>query len=180
MYQFFIIIILSISYYNNPNKRYKLWLNILNWILIYIPNFYFKNFDNLTVKSFFFHLIMWNLIIEFYFYFTHRLFHKINFLYRNIHKLHHRGISNCVLDAQWVHPLETILINIPTFWLWPYLWLYFGVIPYEILIFFEITTIYFNMTSHIYDGSHITHHKYINSNFGELMILDKFFGTYKK
>lgn len=183
MYQiFFIFIILSISYYNNPNKKYKIWLNIFNWLLIYIPNIYFinKQSDKLTIKSIIFHIIMWNIMIEIYFYFTHRLSHINKFIYRNIHKVHHKDISNCVLDAQWVHPLETIFITIPTFWLWPYIWLFFGIISYELLIFFQIITFYFNITSHIYDGPHITHHKYVNTNFGELMILDKLMGTYKK
>lgn len=193
IYEFFIILMsitifssLIISYFNNPHKKYKIYLNIFNWTFIILSNFLFFKNDYVDYNYFqlfyllLFHLFFWNIFIEIYFYITHRIFHEISFLYKYIHKLHHNGISDCILDAQWVHPIETLLITIPTYLLWPFICNLFNIlIPYQILLIMATITTFDNINNHITNCFHMDHHYYFNYNYGTLYILDKLFNTYK-
>lgn len=173
---------LIFSYFNNPHKKYKLKLNLLNWFLIISANLLFLKYDNnynyfQLFNLSLFHLFFWNIFIEIYFYTSHRLFHEIPFLYKYIHKLHHNDIPDCILDAQWVHPLETILITIPSYLIWPFIWN--DPIPYQILLIMATISSYDNINNHIRDCLHMNHHIYFNYNYGTLYIFDKLFNTYK-
>ena len=41
-----------------------------------------------------------------YFYFLHRLMHENKFIYKTIHKIHHRAITPMPFEYIYVHPLE--------------------------------------------------------------------------
>lgn len=173
-------------------KRDRLNLNILNWLLLTIPGFYFFNTDFFTtdIDNILFigiyalhtsiQLILWNIFLEIYFYFSHRFFHENTFLYKNIHKVHHTGMPNSMLDVQYVHPIETLLITIPSFWLWPII---IDLLGFKInllaLILMNIISTYNNIQNHIIDNFHMTHHKKWQCNYGTTSILDKIMKTYQ-
>jgi Delta7-sterol 5-desaturase len=48
-----------------------------------------------------------------WFYWTHRLLHAHQRLYRSVHKIHHRSIDTTPLTGLSFHPVESFIINIP-------------------------------------------------------------------
>ena len=46
------------------------------------------------------------LVDDTFFYFYHRALHKIPFLYKSIHRIHHRAVTPFPLEYIYVHPLE--------------------------------------------------------------------------
>lgn len=57
--------------------------------------------------SFFFEIIF-----DFFHYWTHRIIHQIPFLYKNIHKTHHTYSYPNVFIAYYQHPLDLVLTNL--------------------------------------------------------------------
>jgi sterol desaturase/sphingolipid hydroxylase (fatty acid hydroxylase superfamily) len=57
--------------------------------------------------------VVFVLIDDAWFYWTHRLLHAHTRLYRSIHKIHHRSIDTTPLAGLSFHPLESFIINIP-------------------------------------------------------------------
>lgn len=49
------------------------------------------------------------------FYYIHRTFHSVGWLYRHVHSLHHRNIHTCALDSFDVHPIELCVGNLLPF-----------------------------------------------------------------
>lgn len=170
----------------NPDKRDRFFVNIINWILLTIPSTYFYYYDyyqsqyiSIIITNAFLHIVTWNIFLEIYFYFVHRYFHENKFLYTYIHKIHHTGIPNSILDVQYAHPLETILVTIPSFWGWP---IFLDLIGFKMnlyaLIIMYIVSTYNNINNHIEDNFHMSHHKKWNCNYGTTSILDRFMNTY--
>ena len=111
---------------------------------------------------------------------THRLFHT-KYLYE-LHKQHHKWIepvSSSFLDA---HPVEHLLVNIPTV-----------IIPLYILpvsnfqqgiwiIGATFNSVISHMTLFDPDQQHVIHHKSRRYNFGTggLYLMDKIMNTYKE
>ena len=52
---------------------------------------------------------MW--IDDTYFYFAHRLCHSVPWLYKNIHKQHHRFRKPVGISVEYAHPVEDIFVN---------------------------------------------------------------------
>ena len=113
------------------------------------------------------------------FYWTHRLFHT-KYLY-GLHKQHHEWnepVSASFLDA---HPVENLLVNIPTVLVPLY------VIPVSDfqqglwIISATINSVVSHMTSIYSDQPHVIHHKLRRYNFGAggCYLMDKIMGTYK-
>eukprot|EP00038_Savillea_parva_P029211 m.69536 g.69536 ORF g.69536 m.69536 type:complete len:377 (+) comp8591_c0_seq1:62-1192(+) len=48
---------------------------------------------------------------DFWFYWVHRLFHEVPWLYRNIHKQHHEFKHTIVVAVEYAHPIEDIFCN---------------------------------------------------------------------
>ena len=46
---------------------------------------------------------------DFFFYFIHRLLHENKFLYRKIHRIHHRAYTPVPIEYIYVHPLEWLM-----------------------------------------------------------------------
>jgi sterol desaturase/sphingolipid hydroxylase (fatty acid hydroxylase superfamily) len=67
-----------------------------------------RNVGILVISS-----IVFVLIDDAWFYWTHRLFHANARLYRSIHKIHHRSIDTTPLTGLSFHPLESFIIAIP-------------------------------------------------------------------
>ena len=59
-----------------------------------------------TLYLYFVGCTVWN---SWAFYFSHRLLHEVPFLYRTIHKKHHRYIGSVSAAAEFAHPIEDVL-----------------------------------------------------------------------
>lgn len=133
------------------------------------------------------------LIGDFLIYLDHVLHHKVKFLYRNIHYVHHR-FTNDLFSwcAGWVNPIENLVF---AFLLMLYPWLLFPIHPLSLWIFEGVFIALFleehsghdvwwsphNWVPSIFGGAvpHELHHTKLKVNFGFVFaIWDRTFGTY--
>lgn len=147
-------------------------------------------YDLYASFNFFYELI--NVIIsllslEIFFYCYHRYLHYNKFLYKHIHKLHHKyAISLYGMNAQYCTEIEFIL-NLISMTIGSMLF-HHHIIT---IILQSICMIVINVLGHttnefrlfgvlIYSTrEHNDHHLLLNVNYGLLSICDKFFGTHK-
>jgi len=132
------------------------------------------------------------MIDDAWFYFWHRLFHAVPFLYRTIHKQHHRFYRPNVFATEYAHPIEDLWVNSLGTILGP---MVLGVHPL-LLIAYPAMKLYQSMEAHsgfnipfpfsvtsIIDSmdcapAHDFHHSHNVGNFGGwTMVLDWVFGT---
>jgi sterol desaturase/sphingolipid hydroxylase (fatty acid hydroxylase superfamily) len=67
-----------------------------------------QNIGILIVSS-----IVFVVIDDAWFYWTHRLLHANQRLYRSVHKIHHRSVDTTPLTGLSFHPVESFIISIP-------------------------------------------------------------------
>ena len=113
------------------------------------------------------------------FYWTHRLFHT-KYLY-GLHKQHHEWnepVSASFLDA---HPVENLLVNIPTVLIPLYVTPVSNFQQGLWVISATINSVVSHMTTFNPDQPHVIHHKLRRYNFGAggCYLMDKIMGTYK-
>ena len=121
---------------------------------------------------------------EFIFYFSHRLLHKYDTLYNNIHYIHHEINAPLVLFTLYTHPIEYIFANFPTVAFGPLL---LGSHFSVWIIWTLITTLDFcngHSGWHLpYSQSaefHDYHHSHDTDNYGtSLQIFDTYYKTNK-
>ena len=106
---------------------------IVLMILTTIGLYYFKSYYISDYTSFYIEtgkLIIILLVDDVFFYFLHRTMHENKFIYKTIHKIHHRANTPIPIDYIYVHPLEWLSgfigpfigmlliggISIETFW----------------------------------------------------------------
>jgi len=111
-----------------------------------------------------------------WFYFTHRLLH-VPYLYKTVHKVHHRFKAPCAMAAVYAHPIEFIFGNVAGVGLGPMLT---NCHPYTAYAWFSLALL---ATCKNHSGykclgaqQHDAHHEFFNYNFGN-DFLDDFFGT---
>eukprot|EP01114_Cavostelium_apophysatum_P003140 TRINITY_DN1289_c0_g1_i1.p1 TRINITY_DN1289_c0_g1~~TRINITY_DN1289_c0_g1_i1.p1 ORF type:complete len:297 (+),score=47.82 TRINITY_DN1289_c0_g1_i1:104-994(+) len=123
-------------------------------------------------------------------YWLHRMLH-IPFLYKRIHKVHHRYAAPFGLSASYAHPLEVIILGIPTF-LGPFILQTHYIVFFSFILYRQLDAV---ATHSGYDlphpldilsfhggiKMHDYHHKTFNCNYSSrFTYMDKFFGTYKE
>jgi len=163
---------------------YNSLINYLNDLLIFIP------------ISFIFELIF-----DFFHYWTHRLLHNNSFLYINIHKKHHKYTNPILILAFYQDPLDLILTNsipqILTLLIFPYISLFqFNIIliyksfteisghtnkkVYPLVSFPQFIWLPNFFKFALYREDHNLHHSKNNCNYSKrFSFWDKLFGTYK-
>ena len=148
------------------------WLNYFNYNNNYL--FIFTLFDILNI-------IPSILLISLLFAFIHYIFHKIPFLYKYIHKLHHQAVITKPSDCLYVHPIEYLLTMA-----FPLLFSCFlfklNIISMFVVI---VISIHENVYSHYSDDTmtseHNFHHLLFNVNYdGYPYLFSKYIGVYKK
>lgn len=120
---------------------------------------------------------IYSLMVELWFYWSHRLLHENQWLYRNVHKEHHLEIVPSPIDSYILTPGETILVTMS--FIFPLL-CGFG-ITYRGL--FTIYTYHLIMSFLVHGGlsridHHMVHHAQYNGNYSATYpLLDTVFGT---
>jgi fatty acid hydroxylase domain-containing protein 2 len=138
-------LLLNSLHYFNPSilSRYKfqskstfvsnelLWFGIsitlFNVIVISLPaafvNYYLASFFNLSISMTDFpdwitlgtRIFGCMVVEDTLFYWTHRLFHTSPFLYKHVHKIHHKFTQPIAISAECAHPVEYLFGNVLPF-----------------------------------------------------------------
>jgi len=161
--------------------------NFINIILLFIP------------KSFFFEIIF-----DFFHYWTHRVMHEKKFLYKNFHKKHHKHIKLEPILTFYQDPIDLLLTNSFPMILSLYifkLFLNLSLFELSLIIIYKIiieiaghsgiisnpTTSFLQfiwlpklLNMELYTEDHDKHHTLIYCNYSKRFSLwDKIFGTFK-
>ena len=86
--------------------------NVLTLILfVFIGFYFFKDYiidvdTSFSYLNLFVQLFIILIFDDTFFYFLHRLMHENKYIYKKIHKIHHRANSPIPIDYLYVHPLE--------------------------------------------------------------------------
>ena len=117
------------------------------------------------------------LMREAMFYYVHRLLHELPWLYRKIHKKHHRFVAPVALAAQYAHPVEHIFANTLPITLPP------QILGSHILTFWAFLAYELFGTATVHSGydfvgrMHDLHHEKFNLNYGSIGLFDYLHGT---
>lgn len=129
-----------------------------------------------------FQIIVMMLITETWFYHIHKIFHSNKFLYKNVHKYHHRWHNPVALSATDSHPIEHAFANILALSL-GIITVNCNVILFWIMVGFSTVNssivhsgYYFPLMSCPMDHDH-HHSKNKNKYYGMIGIFDKIYGT---
>ncbi|ESN99625.1 hypothetical protein HELRODRAFT_185820 [Helobdella robusta] len=127
-------------------------------------------------------LVVFTIVEEIMFYYSHRLFHA-PFFYRRIHKIHHEWVSPVGVTSIYAHPIEHIFANMLPIIMGPI------VMKSHIATAIMWCTIGLASTSISHCGYHLPflfspeahdfHHLKFVDNFGMLGVLDRLHGTDK-
>jgi sterol desaturase/sphingolipid hydroxylase (fatty acid hydroxylase superfamily) len=111
------------------------------------------------------------LLFELFFYYTHRLLH-VGFLYKYIHKIHHRWNYPLAISTFYAHPVEHAVANL----LPVVLSAYIAGLPFVWARWWHILALANGtVVAHggfRYSKNHDYHHAYVKVNYGALGILD--------
>ena len=72
--------------------------------LIYFKNFFISDYTTLSIELVKLSVVL--LVDDIFFYFLHRSMHESKYLYKKIHKIHHRANTPIPIDYIYVHPFE--------------------------------------------------------------------------
>lgn len=112
------------------------------------------------------------------FYFVHRLFHSVKFLYK-YHLYHHKFSEPIGLRAAYTHPIDYFFGNLLPLGITPFL-LNVDLYTLSFIVYLSIYSTVIREHSDYSDNiHHLDHHKYYNCNYGAKW-LDKIFGTNRK
>ncbi|MFN3851246.1 MAG: sterol desaturase family protein [Spirosomataceae bacterium] len=152
----------------------------------------FFSFQRPSILYFLFNFILFIVVDDIWFYFIHRLMHTNKWIYRNIHKVHHKAHPPIPIDYLYTHPLEAmsssfgfilgVILSIAVYGQVSF-YVFTGYIIYrtihELIVHSSLTVIpkkwlgIFGSSEH-----HFNHHKYLNGNYASAFTyLDKIFGT---
>ena len=152
----------------------------------------FFSFEKISVWQFAKSFVIMVVADDIWFYGIHRLMHKIPFLYKKIHIVHHRAAPPIPIDYLYTHPIEAMTSSMGLMIGAMVLVALFGVISiyvfaayvfyrtmHELVLHSSLTIIPKKWLGFIGSSEHhYLHHKHLNGNYGSAFnILDKIFGT---
>lgn len=140
-----------------------------------------KNYTLATVLR---HVTIYFILQETSFYYSHRLFHEVKFLYKNVHKRHHEWVACIGISARYAHPLEDVLSNLTPLALGPlvagspiaFWWIYFAAANLSTVIAHSGYHFPFIQSPELHDF----HHLAFDVNYGSFGLMDELHGTDEK
>ena len=72
--------------------------------IYYFKNFFISDYTTLSIELLKLSVVL--LVDDIFFYFLHRSMHESKYLYKKIHKIHHRANTPIPIDYIYVHPFE--------------------------------------------------------------------------
>lgn len=135
-----------------------------------LPTFYWVCFE----------ILIFSLVEEVFFYYSHRLLHH-RYLYRHIHKIHHEWTAPIGIVSIYAHPIEHLFSNMIPPTLGPLLmgshiatgWLWFSIA----LMSTTVAHCGYHLPLFPSPEAHDYHHLKFTNNFGVLGVLDRLHGT---
>lgn len=130
----------------------------------------------LDIFKFFLNCLLGETIFYYLHYISHFLF------YSKIHKVHHEWTNTCAVAAAYAHPLEYLLISLPSFLLPPIItgsnWIITNIwfLLATIMVIIEHSGYKYIKCSEF----HWKHHKYFNINYGKKTLIDIIIWILKK
>lgn len=175
------------SQYIEQDKYIK--KSLFNYIMMNLLIYSYISLINIestkpSMSEYFTQIGFYYLCQELYFYWVHRLFH-INPLFKWIHSVHHRTYANNYITAFYMHPLEIILLVLPSSIIGSFICLLTNHKVYKLcMLGWMITGMFYILWSHTglnfwwmpSTEYHWKHHKYLKYNFSGYP-LDNLFGT---
>jgi len=152
-----------------------------NWFYAGPDRHRLKELDDwIWYEEVFFKIPLHVVITEMGFYFTHRMLHSSSWLYRNVHRVHHRFPAPTAMTCVYAHPLEFAIGNIGPIWAGPILTNAHPVTCY--LLWFPMAMFGtckghcgYRIMGHV--DQHDDHHLLFNCNYGGLYLSDYLLGT---
>ena len=147
----------------------------------------YTKFDEYGLSYLFISLLVYSIIHEFYFYFTHVWMHNPK-IFKQVHLIHHKSVKTSPWASFSFHPWETIVHAI----FLPVMILFIPIHPVVLIIYLTIMTLTaisnhlgaeilpskFLRSLFISGEHHCIHHTKMNSNFGlYYTFVDKIFAT---
>jgi sterol desaturase/sphingolipid hydroxylase (fatty acid hydroxylase superfamily) len=211
--------LLQITYYSQNKKKYitprnnnfniNAILNVFSSVFIEtITNIFILNHYNFANRSIMYDILLFvpmsflfEIIYDFIHYWIHRIFHENAFLYKNIHKKHHKKQLVTCLDTYYQNPIDIILSNSIPLCLTLFMFNSISYFQFVMLSIYKTAVEiaghtgketfptssfpqfpwlvkYFNIE--LYTENHDSHHRFINCNYSKrLSLWDKIFGTFK-
>mmetsp|Transcript_10494 Transcript_10494/g.16082 ORF Transcript_10494/g.16082 Transcript_10494/m.16082 type:complete len:266 (-) Transcript_10494:229-1026(-) len=130
-------------------------------------------------QEFFFKFPLHALATECGFYSTHYLFHHSPWLYKHIHKVHHRFQAPTAMTCVYAHPVEFAISNLLPIFLGPILT---NAHPWSCYIWFAMA-MFGTLKGHSgyrilgHSDYHEEHHSFYKYNYGGMKFLDYTLGT---
>lgn len=117
----------------------------------------------------FLQLVVFVIVQELAFYYSHRLLHT-KYLYKQVHKIHHEWTAPIGLSAQYAHPIEQVFSNLVPVMLGPVicgshcvtLWIWLAIGLFDTVTRHSGYHLPFQPSPEFHDY----HHKVFNANFG--------------
>lgn len=162
-------------------------LCIINILIFSFCGYYLQKymkhntFNEISIMEHLYTIIFWITCLEVVFFTAHFLMHYIPFLYKNIHKVHHKYKITRPFYAQYNHIIETLITVLPS----TYIIFAFMKCQWLISISLMIVFIKYNTGAHRCNQKsnerHAFHHKDGRYNLANFEYVDKIFGTlYRK
>ena len=149
--------------------------NIIGYFVLRNVNFISFNskiyyLDTYYIFNIIFCLLFCILMTDIWFYTTHRLFHKIPFLYKNIHSQHHYYVEPFAFSGIECHFIEHIFINICSTSIGMYLLAINNILSIEFIklwfLLVAISTTFTHSGYIFFNDVHFNHHLYLKYNYG--------------
>lgn len=177
----FLYWLLSSMFFNNDDKinRKHVALILFNQTIITFPLVYLYYYNLPSTESSIleclFKVFCCYCFQSVYFYFVHRAFHSVDFLYSRFHYVHHIYVKSSPFVAFFAHPVEHLVVNLASVFLGPIV----TNMSFQLLRLWLLFSTTNAVLAHKDDTLHVLHHRYRMCNFGTRVTLDKMFGTYR-
>jgi sterol desaturase/sphingolipid hydroxylase (fatty acid hydroxylase superfamily) len=149
--------------------------------IIYFSDKYFFPTELFNIYNELLKIIIYIIIADIWFFTFHYLFHRVNFLYQNIHKYHHRLLTPSAVSALDANIFEHILVNIGSVLIGPLIYNchIYTIRFWIIFITFNTCLVHSGFNICMNSSRHNIHHNRINYNYGQgTYIFDRLMGTY--